>query len=244
MGAGKGRDDDRPGVGLTHWVAFARFHSGLIHVWRREFDVAHDRALSLLEIADEHDFRIWTAAGSWLLGAAQVGLGRLDEGLANVRSGLDLYQGLRSPPVFWPMLLFLSAGANHRAGRPADGVHPLETAIELMSQGEGTTILPELYILMGDLLAALAVDDAGGRSSAEHWYRLAFDRAGDLGAQSSRLRAATRLGRFQLADGEPEAATSTLGPVFATFTEGFVTADLREAQDLLAGAAPSGSSAT
>ncbi len=102
--------------------AFARFHSGLIHLWRREPDIALDRAISLLEMADEHDFRIWTAAGTCLLGAAQVGLDRFDEGLANVRTGVDLYQGMRSPPVFWPMLLFVSAAANLRAGRPADAI--------------------------------------------------------------------------------------------------------------------------
>ena len=37
---------------------------------------------------------------------------------------------------------------------------------------------------------------------------------------------------------------STLGPVYATFTEGFATADLLEAQDLLAAVAPSPSSPT
>jgi predicted ATPase len=53
----------------------------------------------------------------------------------------------------------------------------------------------------------------------------------------SRLRAATRLARLRQADGEPEAAARTLGPVYATFTEGFATADLLEAQDLLAAVA-------
>jgi predicted ATPase len=59
-----------------------------------------------------------------------------------------------------------------------------------------------------------------------------------------RLRAATRLGRLWQAAGEPEAAARTLGPVYATFTEGFATADLLEARDLLAALAPSRSSAT
>jgi len=54
----------------------------------------------------------------------------------------------------------------------------------------------------------------------------------------SMLRAATRSGRLRLADGEPEAAASILGPVYASFTEGFATADLRDAQAPLAKVAP------
>jgi hypothetical protein len=224
--------------------AYAHFHAGLLRHWRREPEIALDLAVGLLGIADEHDFRIWTAAGSCLLGAAQVGLARVSEGLANVRSGVDLYQELRSPPVFWPFLLFVDAGASYHAGRPAEGLGPIDAAIEILSPGRGTTFLPELHLLKGDLLAAIAAGDANGKSGAEHWYRLAFDRAGELSVRMTRLRAATRLGRLRLADGDPGAAARMLGPVYGTFTEGFATADLLEAQDLLAAAGPSRSSPT
>ena len=106
----------------------------------------------------------------------------------------------------------------------------------MMSHGPGTTLLPELHLLKGDLLAALAAVDATGRPGAEHWYRLAFDRAGELDARMTRLRAATRLGRGS-GRGPPGDAAGMLGPVYATFTEGFATADLLEARDLLAAVA-------
>ena len=47
------------------------------------------------------------------------------------------------------------------------------------------------------------------------------------------LRAATRLARVRMAEGDPAAATGTLRPVYDTFTEGFQTADLLEARELL-----------
>lgn len=225
-------------------AAYARFHSGLLHHWRREPDIVLDRAVGLLEIADEHDFRIWTAAGGCLLGAAQVGLGRFEEGLANIREGTDRYQGLRSPPVFWPMLLYLDAGASHRAGRHAAGLSPIDAAIEIMSPGAGTTLLPELHLLKGDLLAALGIDDGTGESLAEPLYQWAFDRAGALGARMTQLRAATRLGRLWLARGEPQAAAREFGPIYSTFTEGYATADLLEARDVLAAVTPGGFSGT
>ncbi|HEU0234888.1 MAG TPA: adenylate/guanylate cyclase domain-containing protein [Candidatus Limnocylindrales bacterium] len=214
--------------------AFARFHAGLLRLWRRDPDVAHGLAVGLLEVAEEHGFRIWTAAGSCLLGAARVGLGRIDEGLADIRTGMELYQELRSPPVFWPFLLFVAAGASHAAGRPADGLGPLDIAIEILSPGSGATMLPELHVLKGDLLAAVAADEAAGRSDAEPWYRRALDRAIQLNARMTQLRAATRLGRLRVAEGQPDAAERLLGPIYATFTEGFATADLVEARELLA----------
>lgn len=214
--------------------AYARFHAGLHYLWRRDADIAHNLAVGLLEVAEEHGFRIWTAAGSCLLGAARVGLGRFAEGLADIRSGMDLYRELRSPPIFWPFLLFLDAGASHRAGLPADGLRPLDAAIEILGPGPGNTMLPELHLLKGDLLAALATDGDSRRTDAEPWYRLAFDRAAELSARTTQLRAATRLGRIWLADGESEAAAGMLGPVYAMFTEGFATADMLEARALLA----------
>lgn len=222
--------------------AYARFHAGLLHFWQRDVEVTLDLATGLLELADEHEFRIWTAAGGCLLGAAKVALGRLEEGLADVRSGIGLYGELRSPPVFWPFLLFLDAGASGHAGRPADALGSLDTAIEILRPGRGASMLPELHLLKGDLRAALASGDGTGGGAGdhgpEHWYRLAFDRAAELGARMTLLRAATRLARLRQGDGEPEAAAAVLGPVYASFTEGFATADLREAGDLLAAIAP------
>jgi len=69
-------------------------------------------------------------------------------------------------------------------------------------------------------------------------------KARDLNARMSQLRAATRLCRVWQANGEHEAAARTLAPVYATFTEGFATADLLEARNLLAAVAPTQSSAT
>ncbi|HEX4984233.1 MAG TPA: hypothetical protein VFV63_21200, partial [Ilumatobacteraceae bacterium] len=211
--------------------AYARFHAGLLRLWRRDAEAAHHLALELLEVAEEHGFRIWTAAGSCLLGAARVGLGRFADGLADIAAGMDLYRELRSPPIFWPFLLFVNARASHAAGRPADGLRLLDGAIEIL--GADNTMSPELHLLKGDLLAAIAADDASRISDAEPWYRLAFDRAGELNARMPQLRAATRLGRLRLVEGKPDAATEILGPVYATFTEGFATVDLLEARDVL-----------
>ena len=69
-------------------MAYALFHTGFLHLWRREPELMRDRAVGVLDVADEYDLQIWTALGTVLLGAAKTALGRVDEGLAEIREGL------------------------------------------------------------------------------------------------------------------------------------------------------------
>jgi predicted ATPase/class 3 adenylate cyclase len=219
-------------------TAYARFHSGLLHLWRREPDIVLERALGLIEVANEYDLGIWSAVGKCLLGAAQVYLGKPEEGRANITSGLGLYQGRRSPPVFWPLLLFVDAGASLGAGLLSEGLEAIDGAIEFMSAGRGTAVLPEFHLLKGDLLLAVGPDDRTAAAHAAPWFQRGLDRATELGARMTMLRAATRLGRLRQAVGDADGAARLLGPILDTFDEGFGTADLIEAQRLLAAVAP------
>jgi hypothetical protein len=211
-------------------MAYALFHTGFLHLWRREPELMRDRAGGLLDVADEHDLEIWRALGTCLLGAAKTGLGRPEEGLEQIADGIAMYRGQRSPPVFWPLILFVRAGACARSGRPSEGLGMVEDAIEIAGEGSGLTLLPEFYLLKGNLL--LALPEANG-SSAGSWLSRAFDVAGGLDARMPQLRAATGLCRSQLEQGPAEQASERLSATYATFTEGFTTPDLIDAAELL-----------
>ena len=75
----RGRASDSVGLAtrLNHpsSMAYAHFHAGLIHLWTREAEAAHDCAQAVLDIAEEHEFQIWRAVGSCLRGAAMAGMG-------------------------------------------------------------------------------------------------------------------------------------------------------------------------
>ncbi len=146
---------------------------------------------------------------------------------------MGLYGELRSPPIFWPFLLFLHARANVRAGRQADGLQAIDASIEIFGVDASASILPELQLVKGDLIAIGGSDAEHGAADAEAWYQRAFDRSVELGARMSQVRAATRLARLRVAAGNPRAAASLLGPVYDSFTEGFDTADLRDAREVL-----------
>ena len=211
-------------------LAYALFHTGFLHLWRREPELMRDRAVGVLDVADEHDLQIWRALGTCLLGAAKTGLGRSEDGLVEIRDGLALYQGLRTPPVFWPLILFVQAEACGRSGRPAEGLSLIEEALEIADRGSGLTLLPEFYSLKGHLLLALREANS---LDAEPWFQQAFDAAGELDAKMMQLRAAIGLCRVERKPAQH--GSDLLSAVYATFTEGFTTPDLIAAAQLLEG---------
>jgi predicted ATPase len=210
--------------------AYALFHCGLLHLWRREPEVVRSRALGVLEIADNHDLEIWTATGTFLLGAATAALGQVEEGLSGIREGMNLYQDMRTPPVFWPMLLSGHAGACARAGLTDEGLASVDQALGLVGENSGMPLLPELFAVRGDLLASAGAATDGGPATS---YQRALESARALDARMLELRAATRLCRLLRDTADAEQSRRVLESVYATFTEGFTTADLSEARELL-----------
>jgi predicted ATPase/class 3 adenylate cyclase len=207
-------------------LAYALFHVGFLDLSRRELELVHERASGVLDVAEEHDYQIWRALALALQGAAVTGLGRPTEGLARIDQGIALYQGLKTPPVFWPLLLSVRARAFGLGGRPADGLPLIDEAIEMT--GQHNIFYPEFALLRGDLL--LGLGDAEG---AEPCFQSVFEVAGDLEVRMPQLRAATRLTRLWRAAGKRPDGTDELRSVYETFTEGFDTPDLVEARAVL-----------
>ena len=211
-------------------LAFALYHSGFVHLWRREPQLVRDRAVDLLGVIETNDFPIWRALGTALLGAARTLLGEPDQGVAQIADGLDQYQGLRTPPVFWPLVRYMQAGAHVDAGKPDAGLALIGEALQIAGDDE---VLGSLFeIVHGDLL--MLVSDAKGAAAA---YERARDNAVRFGARLPHLRAATRLAAL---DAEPvtrDARMAVVRDLVATFDEGLETPDLVEARALTEAAA-------
>jgi predicted ATPase len=87
----------------------------------------------------------------------------------------------------------------------------------------------ELYRVKGELLL-----ESRGSSEAETCFRRAIEIARRQSAKSLELRAVTSLSRRLLQkQGKKEEARQILAEIYGWFTEGFDTADLREAKALL-----------
>ena len=89
---------------------------------------------------------------------------------------------------------------------------------------------PELYRLKGVLLLQQSLDN---QAEAEACFHHTLDIARNRQAKSLELRAATSLARLWQQQGKRQEAHDLLAPVYNWFTEGFDTADLKDAKALL-----------
>jgi predicted ATPase len=88
----------------------------------------------------------------------------------------------------------------------------------------------ELYRLKGALLLQQSSDD---HMKAEHCFHHALEIARNQQAKSFELRTATSLARLWQQQGKLKEAYDLLALVYGWFTEGFDTADLKDAKALL-----------
>jgi predicted ATPase len=87
-----------------------------------------------------------------------------------------------------------------------------------------------MHRLQGELLLQQTGDNA---TSAESSFHHALDIARNQEAKSFELRTATSLARLWQSQGKCDEARQVLGDVYGWFTEGFDTADLKDARALL-----------
>src|SRR5262249_32924245 len=130
-----------------------------------------------------------------------------------------------------PHQLGLLADALGRANEVQEGLWLLEQALAEVRATREEYYEAELYRLQGELLLKL---DRPELTRAESALRKSLEVARRQGAKSWELRTAMSLLRLARNTGRGDEARHTLRDVYAWFTEGFDTPDLREAKALLA----------
>ncbi|MEW5684171.1 MAG: winged helix-turn-helix domain-containing protein [Pseudomonadota bacterium] len=119
-----------------------------------------------------------------------------------------------------------------QVGDYAEGLARIEDSIEAAFREEDFWCLPDTYRIKGDLL--LGASGLANADAAEAAYRAGLDCAVSQGALSWELRSANALAALRLRQGNPGSAGRILRQTYDRFEEGFDTADLRQAQALLA----------
>ena len=115
-------------------------------------------------------------------------------------------------------------------GQLEEALTLIAEAFEVMHATEEYFHHAELYCLKGTLLLASAADQ---RDEAEACFHQALEVARAQEAKSLELRAAISLGRLWQQQGKRKEAHDLLTGIYGWFTEGFDTADLKDAQALL-----------
>jgi predicted ATPase/DNA-binding winged helix-turn-helix (wHTH) protein len=180
--------------------------------------------------AEKLGLAIWHAHGlawrGWLAdreGDSETAIALLDAAIGEFRATqFDLH-----------FTTFLGAFAEilTRAGRVADGVATISDAVTRAELTEERWCFPELLRIQGDITRRLSGPDA--TQLATDLYMRALDWARRQGALSWELRTAASLARLWRDEHRVTEARALLRSVYGRFTEGFETADLREAKSLL-----------
>jgi predicted ATPase len=181
-----------------------------------------------MKLSAVHGFAQQQAQGTLLCGWARAARGRAEEGLAQMRQGLEAWEATGAK-VLRPYYLALLAEVCGHVGRTDEGLGVLEEAMTAAHSTGERNYEAELCRLRGELLRARSADDR-----AEACFRRALDMAHCRGAKSPELRAAVSLSRLWRQRGENDTARQILAGVYERFAEGFASADLREAKTLLA----------
>jgi predicted ATPase len=207
---------------------------------RRELAELAEHARDLIALSTEAGASQWLAAGTIMEGFTHADLGQAEPAIAQIRRGLAAYEATGAH-LFVPYFLSLQARALVKAGQPGQGLRAIGEALERARAAGELVWEAELIRLEGELRLACAPEDV---ARAQDCFCRAIDVARGQAARSWELRAASSLARLLLAQGQREAAHRILAEVHGWFTEGFDTADLREAKAVLDACAPRSSTSS
>jgi predicted ATPase len=156
--------------------------------------------------------------------------GELQEGIRTIRNGIAglLAAGCKYHDSFHRALLALAC---LRANQVDNAFASLDDALRFVEQSGERYYEAELHRLRGELL--LACGRASDAEEIEGCFRKAIEVARKQDAKSWELRATTSLARLLAKQGKRDEARTMLADIYGWFTEGFDTADLKDAKALL-----------
>jgi class 3 adenylate cyclase/predicted ATPase len=170
---------------------------------------------------------IYLLQGEILRGWVGVQRGESQTNIAQMREALDRRKA-KNHRSGGPHMASLLADANMKIGHFEEASDLVNEALQLVEEtGEGYWHA-DLHRLQGELhLANDAVDEAAAA------FARSIDRARHQQAKSLELRTAMSLAGLWRKNGKTAEARDLLAPIYAWFTEGFDTPDLKDAKALL-----------
>jgi predicted ATPase len=200
--------------------------------FRGDAESARRAAEAEIALSNKHGFPHYLAYAKILRGWAMTRQGELNDGIEQMRLGLDSRRESTGAELARPFFLALLAEAHGRAGSPRDGLDVLREAREVTERTGERWWEPEIRRLEGELLL---IDSPDNVAAAEACFRNSLDLSHQSGSHSLELRAAISEFRMCLERSpfQLENAGRTLRMVSDSFSPDADMADLEQAQMLL-----------
>ena len=211
-------------------LAYALCHCALLHQFRRDVQLTEELSEPLVALSTEQGFAYWPRVAMVMRGWALAQRGQGEAGIAELRSAMATIRAIGTGAEL-PWYLTLLAGAHAIAGQTAEGLGAIAEALALVASTKERFYEAEICRVKGELL--LKHGRSNTVAEAESCFRQALDISRAQSSKSWELRAATSLARLWRDQGKRAEARDLLAPVYGWFTEGFETADLKDAKALL-----------
>jgi class 3 adenylate cyclase/tetratricopeptide (TPR) repeat protein len=192
----------------------------------RRDDGIVEEARASLRYSDEQGFPAFSGAATVFLGRALRDLDLMLEGVTALASTGTLMMA--------PAACGWLADAYSERGRHDEALATVDAGLEIGAATGQVFYDAGLHVTRGAV--ALADDrqpEAVRRKTAENEFREAIEIARAQESRAFELRAALSLSKLLLADRRRDEARDCLAPIFASFSEGFATPELRDARALL-----------
>jgi predicted ATPase len=215
------------------------------HSFRREAQLARERAEAVITLSTEQGFPYWLANGTMVRGGALAEQGQVEEGIVQIQQGLATFRAMGAEVGrIWSLAML--AEAHGKVGQVEEGLTVLTEALDLVDKTGERVKEAELYRLKGELtlqqfnVQGSTFQVANPQSltpnpqvEAEGYFLKAIEISRKQQAKSLELRASTSLARLWQKQGKQREAREMMSNVYNWFTEGFDTKDLQEAKALI-----------
>jgi class 3 adenylate cyclase/predicted ATPase len=201
---------------------------GWLTRYRREPEITRVCAEETIALSEEHGLAEWLPWGHFNHGWALAELGRIEEGIAEMETGVAGFGQMGGVPRQQYAIACLAL-SHARVGRTKEALTRLDGALAIVERSGERVNLAEMLRLKGELIL---MDDSSAIPKAENCFRDALEIARTQQARWWELRAATSLAKLMRTNRRDD-ARAMLADIYIWFTEGFDTADLKDAKSLL-----------
>jgi predicted ATPase len=210
-------------------LARALAGKGFVHVFRREPQPVDGPLGAAIALCVEQGFTYFRAVVSTFQATNLGLLGRPDEAVVLLRESIERLRDIGSELLLTVILGNLAD--LHLARREyEEGLAAVADGLALVERNGEHWGEPELYRQRGELILAAGSD---GQAEAEACFLRAVGAARTRHARAYELRATISLARLWRAQDKHADARAALRAIYASFTEGLDTADLKDAAALL-----------
>jgi predicted ATPase len=216
-------------IGQAASLMYALLHSSPTYMFCGDYPTAGAHLDEVIALADERGALFWKAHAMMHQACALTLAGRASDAIQIGTTGIAAYRSTGS--TGW-MTWYLSnlAMAYAELGQLDDAWRCISEATSAIETTKERWWEAEVHNTAGEIVLKSPTPDT---AKAEAYFERALEVARAQQAKSCELRAAMSIARFYNDQGRRARARELLAPVYAWFSEGFNTVDLKRARTLL-----------